>query len=188
MSAINDKAFRESQQFEVEFEMERRISRMQSCELLLPFLGFTDKGEASKFGVLMSSVRELHNFNDDVEEVEPDLAAVLDSLDDPIIIALFIQIVKIIEFFCREFAVLENARLKSPNKKLEDRTDRKLHEVYEKVCQKMNEAEREQALFYCLRIPSDLVRLAVIKTLFFVPVSQLDRGEIAEILLMAERQ
>ena len=170
-SAINDKEFRESQQFEAEAEMERRIGRMQSCELLLPYLGFAEKGDQSKFGQLMKQVSELHNYNDEVEETQPNLEKVLFTLDDPIIISLFIQIVKIIEFFCREFAVLENMRLKGPNKKLEDRTDRKLHEVYEKVCEKMNDANREQALFNCLRIPSDLVRLAVIKTLFFVPVS-----------------
>ena len=56
------------------------------------------------------------------------------------------------------------------------------------MCEKMNDADREEALFNCLRIPSDLVRLAVIKTLFFVPVSQLDRGELEKILEMAERQ
>ena len=128
-SAINDKEFRESQQFEPEQEMERRISKMQSCELLLAYLGF-NKGEHSKFGQLMKQVSELHNYNDEVEETQPNLEKVLFTLDDPIIISLFIQIVKIIEFFCREFAVLDNARLKSPNKKLEDRTDRKLWEVY----------------------------------------------------------
>jgi len=51
----------------------------------------------------------------------------------------------------------------------------------------MNNNAREDALFNCLKIPSDLVRLAVVKTLFFVPVSQLDSSEIREILEMADR-
>ena len=102
----------------------------------------------------------------------------LDTLDEPIIISLFMQIVKLIEFFHREYAILEYQRLKSRGKKLVDRKDRKLHDIYSRVCTKMNEWEREQALFNCLRIPSDMLRLQVCKTLFYVPICQLDRDEI----------
>ena len=47
----------------------------------------------------------------------------------------------------------------------------KLHEVYDRVCVKMDENQREQALFNCLRIPNDVLRLAVCKALFYVPVA-----------------
>ena len=98
------------------------------------------------------------------------MSKVLETLDDQIVIDLFVQIVHIIEFFCRGYAELEYERLKTPQKKIADRTDRKLHEIYQRVCEKMNKADREVALFNCLKVPSDHVRLAVVRALFFVPV------------------
>ena len=39
-----------------------------------------------------------------MEQVDPDLEKILETLDDQVIIDLFTQIIKIIEFFCREYA------------------------------------------------------------------------------------
>lgn len=48
MNAITNEDFRREVEFDVEGEVDKRVNSMQSCELLLPFLGFgTD--EKSKF-------------------------------------------------------------------------------------------------------------------------------------------
>lgn len=52
---------------------------------------------------------------------------------------------------------------------------------YDKVCDKMDGANREAALFNCLKIPSDDVKLAVVNCLYYVPVAQIDRTEYREL-------
>ena len=43
----------------------------------------------------------------------------------------------------------------------------------------MNENHREKALFNCLEIPNDEVRLAVVRCLYNVPLTELDDEEIS---------
>ena len=50
----------------------------------------------------------------------------------------------------------------------------------------MNEAERETALFNCLKVPDDGVKLAVVDCLYYVPHSQLDPPEIESLLRTVE--
>lgn len=45
-----------------------------------------------------------------------------------------------------------------------------LYKQYGKVCEKLDEASREAALFNCLRIPDDGVKLAVVQCLYYVPI------------------
>lgn len=46
----------------------------------------------------------------------------------------------------------------------------------------MDEKEREQALFNCLRVPNDDVKIAVVSCLYYVPISQLTRHEFQEMI------
>ena len=50
------------------------------------------------------------------------------------------------------------------------------------VCDQMNDSQREAALFNCLEIPNDDVRLAVVGCLFNVPLGELDVEEIGQLL------
>jgi uncharacterized protein Smg (DUF494 family) len=50
------------------------------------------------------------------------------------------------------------------------------------VCERLNESEREKALFNCLQVPNDEVRLEVVKCLFNVPLDEFDVDEVAEIV------
>ena len=59
-----------------------------------------------------------------------------------------------------------------------DETQRKLKSLYQQVCSRLNEADREQALFKCLEIPNDDVRLAVVHCLYYVPIEEIDAEEI----------
>jgi hypothetical protein len=46
----------------------------------------------------------------------------------------------------------------------------------------LNESEREKALFLCLQVPNDTVRLEIVKCLLNVPLDEFDVDEIAEIV------
>ena len=46
----------------------------------------------------------------------------------------------------------------------------------------MNNNDREEALFNCLEVPSDNVKLAVVQCLFNVNVEQLDNEEINNLI------
>ena len=46
----------------------------------------------------------------------------------------------------------------------------------------MNAAGRETALFNCLEIPSDDVKLAVVDCLYFVPIEQIDNEEMDSLI------
>jgi hypothetical protein len=47
------------------------------------------------------------------------------------------------------------------------------------VTDKLNKAEREDALFGVLEVPKDEVRLEVVKCLFTVPLKDFDQNEIS---------
>jgi hypothetical protein len=50
------------------------------------------------------------------------------------------------------------------------------------VSQALNDAGRESALFNCLEVPSDEVRLAVVECLYSVPLADFDQEETSTIL------
>ena len=52
------------------------------------------------------------------------------------------------------------------------------------ISQSLNNNNRETALFNCLNVPDDGVRLAVVKCLFVVPIDQFDSEEINQICMI----
>ena len=69
---------------------------------------------------------------------------------------LFISIIKVVHFFCEEAEKQAGGS------------------VYEEVSQSLNDASRETALFNCLEVPNDDVKLAVVECLNNVPLSEFD--------------
>jgi len=53
--------------------------------------------------------------------------------------------------------------------------------LFDDISQSLNDNHREDALFRCLEIPDDEVRLAVVQCLFVVPLDEFDSEEIARI-------
>lgn len=84
-------------------------------------------------------------------------------LNDPIVIELFIRIINLIEYFCRQ--AVENTE----------------NPLFTAIALSLNNNNRETALFNCLAVPDDGVRLAVVKCLFVVPLEQFDTEEITQI-------
>ena len=56
------------------------------------------------------------------------------------------------------------------------------------VTVKLNEAEREDALFKVLDVPRDEVRLEVVKCLFTVPLTEFDQNEISQLIELMQTQ
>ena len=79
---------------------------------------------------------------------------------------LFISIIKLITFFCEEGEKSTAAP------------------VFQEVSLSLNENQRETALFNCLEVPNDDVKLAVVGCLNHVPLSEFDTEEIATIIQM----
>ena len=84
-------------------------------------------------------------------------------LDDPIANALFISIIELMEYFCLE----------------SERADQ--NHLFDEISQSLNQNKREDALFNCLAIPDDGVRLAVVRCLYVVPLDEFDSEEIERI-------
>lgn len=99
---------------------------------------------------------------------ERDISASLQYQDDPIVHNLFISSIRLINFFAVEFEILE---VKG------GRDQQLLKSKYEAVCSQLNNNSRETALFRCLEVPNDEVRLEVVKCLFNVPIRELDAEE-----------
>ena len=75
--------------------LQDKINRMQSCEALIPYLGL------SKYQDLIKNTQK-YNSEDQVLQIDNSADALVYQ-NDPIIHATFIQIIKLIEFFCREY-------------------------------------------------------------------------------------
>lgn len=85
------------------------------------------------------------------DSTESTITSSMSHLNDPIVIELFIRIINLIEFFCRQ--AVENTKNK----------------LFEQIAENLNSNNRETALFNCLMVPDDGVRLAVVRCLFVVP-------------------
>lgn len=74
-----------------------------------------------------------------------------------------ISIINIVEFICREA---------SSNQK---------NDLFSEMSAALNESDnsREQALFNCLEVPDDDVKLAVVKCLFVINIDDIDSAEIS---------
>jgi len=86
----------------------------------------------------------------------------LKHLDDPIANELFISIIKLMEYFCLE-------------------SESTLNDLFDEISQSLDQNKREDALFNCLAIPDDHVRLAVVRCLYVVPLDEFDADEIEKI-------
>ena len=161
-------------------ELGDKITRMQSCEGLLPYLGM------GKYRDLLRNAQKYSGQEDQVVNQDGNEGA-LEYLNDPIIHQLFIQIIKLIEFFCRELALLVKLEKEATNGRI-DENQRRLKQSYQQVCSRLNEADREQALFKCLEIPNDDVRLAVVHCLYYVPIEEIDAEEIDQLLKLMSPQ
>jgi len=84
-------------------------------------------------------------------------------LDDPLVNELFISIIRLIRFFCLEAESNEQNKL------------------FEAISSSLNDNNREAALFNCLNIPDDGVKLAVVECLFVVPLEEYDFQEVEHI-------
>jgi uncharacterized protein Smg (DUF494 family) len=71
-----------------------------------------------------------------------------------------VSIVKIIRYFCFEAE------------------SNKLNSLFDATSASLNDNRREAALFNCLSIPDDNVRLAVVECLLMVPLDEFDLDEI----------
>ena len=92
--------------------MEIRISKMAYADKLLPYLGFTRHGinSENRFLQALGRVKEYEGEIQIDQEVVTD-HRILSQLNDPIMNRLFISIIEIIEFFCKQRAKLEKEKL-----------------------------------------------------------------------------
>ena len=89
------------------------------------------------------------------------------NLDDPIICGLLEKIINLVGLFQAQAQEI-------PGKVM--------NPLCEEMASALDEMNREDALFRALNVPSDAVRLAVVDTLFVVPVVQFDPEEINKIV------
>ncbi len=120
-----------------------------------------------KYKDLLLMTKRYHEANAFADREE---APQLQHLDDHIAHALFISIIKLINFFCEESE-------KSTSQP-----------IFNEVSQSLNENQREAALFNCLEVPNDNVKLAVVECLNNVPLSEFDNEEIATIIRLLGSQ
>ncbi len=79
---------------------------------------------------------------------------------------LFIAIVQLMSFFCEE----------AVNNSDNDGS------VFELVSRALNESSRETALFNCIEVPNDDLKLAVVECLYNVSLSEFDSEELTQIV------
>ena len=145
------------------------IKRVASCNQLIPYLGLSKYEELLK----MTARYNKHKIR------EKDVYVQLQYQDNPIIHDLFISIIKLINFFCLQY---EKGKIDKPGNLLSSKDHQSVYEAYEACCESMNDNERENAMFNCLEVPSDDVRLEVVKCLYNVPLAQIDNDEIRKLI------
>ena len=100
----------------------------------------------------------------------------LEYNNDPIIHKLFIQIINLITFFNKQMTVLTQQENEGGG--MINFTQRKLKGIYQGVAIRLNNSGREVALFLCISMPNDDVKLSVVNCLYYVPIEQIDAEEI----------
>ena len=83
------------------------------------------------------------------------------NLDDEIVNNLFVSAINLMTLFC-----LESDNMKDINS------------IFEEVAKSLNDNNREDALFNCLKIQSDDVKKAVAQCLFVIDMSEFDFNEV----------
>ena len=156
---------------------------IQNLNFMIPYLGF------ERYPDLLQMTKRYHSIQnsvakqgDDQEAFQPNdkmdmnidssngpeanqlqILASLSHLDDYIVNDLFKSIIRLVELICRQASV---------NKK---------NSLFQTISSNLDDCQREQALFNCLEIPNDDVRLAVVKCLFVIPIREFQMSEIAHI-------
>lgn len=104
----------------------------------------------------------------------------MEYLNDPILFKLFISIIRLLEFFLKELEFYEREQ-RRPGADLTP-SQAKIMKMCDNVSARLNENDREEALFKVLEIPDDDVRLAVVNCLYYVPIDEIDSAEIDQLL------
>lgn len=162
--------------------MEPFHKNLSDLKYLIPYLGFDNylvaidastryhlaENPGHKIvenGFNLNSVRNKGKNDEDAEEHQATKEEIIEQslihLDDQIIKDLCISIIKLMRYFCSEAE------------------DNKVNSLFDATSGSMNENGREAALFNCLKIPDDNVRLAVVECLLVVPLDEFDFGEIS---------
>lgn len=151
------------------------IKRIASCNQLIPYLGLSKYEELLKMTARYNK-RKIR---------EKDVFVQLQFQDNQIIHDLFISIIKLINFFCLQY---EKRKMDKDPDDFSHKENQSVYEAYEVCCQSMNENEREDAMFNCLEVPSDDVRLEVVKCLYNVPLAEYDNDEILKLINVISTQ
>lgn len=93
----------------------------------------------------------------------------ISSLTNKYLHQLFIAIIQLIQFFSSKGSDTEPGSLE-------------IKEICVSISKTLNANHREDALFNCLEIPSDFVRIAVVKCLDKIPVEEIDIEETGQIV------
>ncbi len=136
----------------------KATEKMKNLVELIPYMGM------KKYDDLLKMSRRYY---DSTAFAEREKATLLQHLDDLVVHELFISIIQLINLFCEEA---------DKSEKLGKET------IFSVVSQSLNEASRENALFNCLQVPNDDVKLAVVECLNNVPLSDFDNEEISTII------
>ncbi len=149
-----------------------------ACSLLVP----SDANEDENDQIDLSF--EDGNVDDDAFQqrlISPRMA----ELTSTIMHDLLVSVIDIIRLYCfeanRSYRAVELASIEQSAGK---HTKLRRNKIAEDVASNLNKAGREAVLFECLNAPSDKVRLAVVRCLVEVPLSEIDSGEVSHLVSM----
>mmetsp|Transcript_7293 Transcript_7293/g.5585 ORF Transcript_7293/g.5585 Transcript_7293/m.5585 type:complete len:232 (+) Transcript_7293:161-856(+) len=135
--------------------LDPKLKKMQNLVELVPYLGLKKYEDVLKMS---------RRYFDQSAFAIKEKVTQLQHLDNTVVQELFIAIIQLINFFCEEAEKSNSAH------------------VFEAVSQSLNSVQREAALFNCLEVPNDEVKLAVVECLNNVPLSEFEADEIATII------
>ena len=130
------------------------VSKLYSLKYVLTFLAPGAKYNQACFVADKLGQNTLSHTNVPIE---------FENMNSEVMHQMIISIVRLITFFGR------NSQGNNPNMK----------QICIDVCADLNELGRDSALTGCLKVPSDEVKKAVVKCLFYVDSSEFDKGEIS---------
>lgn len=131
-------------------------SKLHKCLPFLPYLGGKKYRDLCLLGEKYSKGTIVA-----MEPVPPS------SLSNSVIHRLFIAIIQVIQFFCGQAAKGE---------------DTNLGNLCSDISNAMNRNKREDYLFTCLEVPSDNIKLAVVKCLDKIPLDEIDLEEFGHVV------